>query len=158
MIYVWWTVTLLLMLVGLAGTLLPLLPGTSIILAAAVLHHFTVKQTVGWWTLGGLTVLTLLSYGVDLVSGTVGAKWFGATRWGAIGGIIGTIAGLFFGLIGIFVGPIVGVLIGELIGGKEIIPASKTTWGTLLGTTAGLVVRFLIAVVMIGWFLAAALR
>ena len=156
--YVWWTVTLVLMLIGLLGTLLPLLPGTSIILAAAVLHHFTVSRTVGWWTLGGLTALTLLSYGVDLVSGTVGAKWFGATRWGAIGGIIGTIAGLFFGFIGIFVGPIVGVLIGELIGGKEIVPASKSTWGTLLGTTAGLIVRFLIGLAMIGWFLLATWR
>src|SRR4051812_6423996 len=64
--YVWWTVTLMLMFIGLLGTLLPLLPGTSIILAAAVLHHFTVSRTVGWWTLGGLTALTLLSYGVDL--------------------------------------------------------------------------------------------
>lgn len=156
---VWWTVTIVLMLVGLLGTVLPLLPGTTIILAAAILHHFTVPadQSVGWWTLSGLIALTILSYAVDLVSGTIGAKWFGATRWGAIGGIIGAIVGLFFGLIGVFVGPLVGVLLGEVIGGKELLPAGKSTWGTLLGTTAGIIARFFIALLMIAWFLTAAL-
>jgi len=62
------------------------------------------------------------------------------------------------GLIGIFVGPLVGVLVGELLGGKGVLPAGKSTWGTLLGTTAGVVARVGIAVVMIGWFLLAALR
>ena len=50
-----------------------------------------------------------------------------------------------------------GVLIGELLGGKELLPAGKTTWGTLLGTTAGIVSKLAIALVMIGWFLVAAL-
>lgn len=156
---VWWTVTLLLMLVGLAGTVLPLLPGTTIILAAAILHHFMLgaELSVGWWTIGGLTVLTLLSYVLEVLSGTLGAKWFGATRWGILGGIIGAIVGIFFGIPGIFIGPLVGVLIGEMLGGKGLLPAGKSTWGTLLGTTAGMIGKFLIAVLMIGWFLAAAL-
>ena len=155
----WWTITLVLMFAGLAGTVLPLLPGTTIIFAAAVLHHYMlgVEQSVSWWTLSGLLVLMLLSHALDLVSGTLGAKWFGATRWGAIGGILGAIVGIFFGLIGIFVGPLVGVMLGELIGGKEIVPATKSTWGTLLGTTAGIVGKLLIAFLMIGWFLFAAL-
>ncbi len=159
MITVWWTVTLLLMFIGLVGTVLPLLPGTTVILGAAVLHHFMLgaEQSVGWWTLGGLLVLTLLSYAIDLVSGTIGAKWFGATLWGALGGILGAIVGLFFGIIGIFVGPLIGVLLGELLGGKELLPAGKSTWGTLLGTTAGMIGKVLIGVLMIGWFLLAAL-
>jgi uncharacterized protein YqgC (DUF456 family) len=146
------------MAAGLVGTLVPLLPGTAIILGAAVLEHFTVEpeHRVGWWTIAALAGLTLSSYVVDLVSGTVGAKWFGATRWGAVGGIIGTIVGLFFGIIGVFVGPLIGVLIGELIGGKELIPAGKSTWGTLLGTAAGMVARFVIASLMIAWFVVAA--
>ena len=158
--YVWWALSFILMFAGLIGTLLPLLPGTTIILCGAVLEQLTVEpeHRVGWWTIVGLTVLVLISYGVDLVSGTVGAKWFGATRWGAIGGIVGTIVGFFFGFIGIFLGPLIGVLIGELIGGKDLVPASKTTWGTLLGTGAGLIARFGIALVMIAWFLVAAFR
>jgi uncharacterized protein YqgC (DUF456 family) len=159
MITFWWTITLLLMLVGLIGTILPLLPGPTIILAAAILHRAALgeEQSVGWWTLGALIALTLLSYALDLISGSLGAKWFGATRWGAFGGLIGAVVGLFFGLIGVFVGPLIGVLLGELLGGKGLLPAGKSTWGTLLGTTAGIVGKLLIGLVMIGCFLAAAL-
>jgi len=155
----WWILTLLLMFIGLVGTVLPLVPGTTIILAAAIVHRIMLgePQSVGWWTLGGLVFLTLLSYALDLVSGALGAKWFGATRWGALGGIVGAIVGIFFGIIGIFVGPLIGVLIGELLGGKGLLPAGVSTWGTLLGTTAGIIGRLLIAIAMIAWFLLAAL-
>ncbi len=155
----WWCLTLLLMLIGLIGTVVPLLPGSVIILAAAVLHYLMLgaEHSAGWFTLIGLTVLMLLSQALDIVSGSIGAKWFGATRWGAIGGILGGVVGIFFGIIGIFVGPIVGVLVGELLGGKGILPAGRSTWGTLLGTTAGMIGKFVIGVVMIVWFLVAAL-
>lgn len=156
---VWWTLTLVVMFAGLLGTILPLLPGTTIILAAAVGHHLLLgeAQSIGWWTIAGLTLLTALSYLVDFVSGAMGAKYFGATRWGAIGGILGAIVGIFFGIVGIFIGPLVGALLGELLGGRGILPAGKSTWGTFLGTTAGIISKLLIAVVMIAWFLLAAL-
>src|SRR5436190_20098823 len=155
----WWSLTILLMLVGLVGTVVPLLPGTTIILGAAILHHLMMGEahSVGWWTIGGLGILTVLSFVIDFVSGAMGAKYFGATRWGAIGGIVGAIVGLFFGIIGIFVGPLVGVLAGELLGGKGVLPAGKSTWGTLLGTTAGMIGKFLLGVIMIAWFLLATL-
>ena len=155
----WWTLTLALMLVGLAGTILPLLPGTTIILGAAILHHFMLGEahSVGWWTIGGLGVLTVLSFGIDFVSGSLGAKWFGATRWGAIGGIVGALVGVFFFPLGLFLGPMIGVLLGELLGGKELLPAGKSTWGTLLGTTAGMIGKVGVGVAMIAWFLVAAL-
>ncbi len=153
---VWWTLTFLLMLLGLAGTFLPLIPGTILILAGAVLNHFTVGA-VGWPTLGVLLVLMLLAQALDIVSGSLGAKWFGATRWGAIGGILGAIVGLFFGIIGIFVGPLIGALIGELLGGKGILPAGKSSWGTLIGTTAGIAGKLAIGLLMVGWFLFAAM-
>jgi uncharacterized protein YqgC (DUF456 family) len=120
MIYVWWTLTVVLMLAGLAGTIVPVLPGTTIILAAAVLFHFTVHSThaLGWWPIGGLALLTIASYAVDLASGSIGAKWGGATKWGAIGGLVGTVVGLFFGIVGIFVAPLIGVLLGEWLSGR----------------------------------------
>jgi uncharacterized protein len=159
MLTLWWTITLLLMAVGLVGTVLPLLPGTTIILAAAILHRIMLgaAHSVGWWTIGALVALTLLSFAVELLSGSLGAKWFGATKWGAIGGIIGGIVGLFFGLVGVFVGPLIGVLLGELLGGKSLLPAGKSTWGTLLGTTAGMLGKVGIGLAMIVLFLAAAL-
>lgn len=154
-----WTLTILFMLIGLAGTLLPLLPGTTIILAAAIIHRLVLGEggSVGWWTLGGLIALTVVSYVVELLSGSLGAKWFGATRWGAIGGIVGAVVGMFFGLIGVFVGPLIGVLLGELLGGKGLLPAGKSTWGTIVGTTAGMVGKLAIGVLMVAWFLLAAL-
>lgn len=156
----WWILTVVLMLVGLVGTVVPLLPGTTIIFAAAVLHHLMLgeAQSAGWWTIGGLGVLMIVSHVIDFVSGAIGAKWFGATRWGAIGGILGALVGLFFFPLGLFLGPMLGVLLGELLGGKKLLPAGKSSAGTLLGTTAGFVAKFSIAAVMIVWFLIAALR
>ena len=92
--YLWWTLTSLLMALGLAGTVLPFIPGTSIILAGAVLYHFLV-QPIGWWNIAGIAGLTAASYVVDLLSSTIGARWAGATKWGALGGIIGTVVGLY---------------------------------------------------------------
>lgn len=152
----WWSLTILLMLVGLAGTVIPLVPGTVLILGGAVLNHFTL-HSIGWPTLLVLTGLMILAQALDIVSGAVGAKWFGATRWGAIGGILGAIVGLFFGIIGIFIFPLIGALVGELLGGKNLLPAGKSSWGTFIGTTAGIVGKLLIGVLMIAWFLVAAL-
>jgi len=151
----WWVLTSGLMLIGLVGTVVPLVPGTVLILVGAMVNYFTL-QSIGWGTLVGLTLLMILAQALDILSGAVGAKWFGATRWGAIGGILGAIVGLFFGLIGIFVGPLVGALLGELLGGKGILPAGKSGWGTFLGTTAGIVGKVAIGVIMIVWFALAA--
>ena len=155
----WWTLTLVLMLAGLIGTVVPVLPGTTVILAAAIMHHLALGEahSVGWWSIGALTVLAVLSYAVDFGSAAVGAKYFGATRWGAVGGIIGTIVGMFFFPLGIFIGPLVGVLLFELLGGQRLLPAGKSTWGTFLGTTAGIIGKLTIAGAMIAWFLIAAL-
>lgn len=153
---VWWVLTAGLMVVGLVGTLVPLVPGTILILCGAVLNHFTL-HSIGWPTLIVLTVFMLLAQALDILSGAMGAKYFGATRWGAIGGILGAIVGFFFGLPGLFIGPLAGAIIGELLGGKGVLPAGKSGWGTFLGTTAGMIGKFAIGVIMIGWFTVAAL-
>jgi len=152
----WWFLTIFLMLAGLAGTVLPLVPGAILILLGAAVNFFAIGS-VGWGTLVVLTLLTILTQALDFVSGAAGAKWFGATRWGAIGGILGAIVGLFFGLPGLFVGPLAGAIAGELLGGKGLLPAGKSGWGTFLGTTAGLIGKLAIAIFMIGWFAVAAL-
>lgn len=152
----WWTVTVFMMAIGLVGTIVPLLPGSILILGGAIICHFFLG-VIGWPTLIALTVLMLLAQALDIVSGSLGAKWFGATRWGAIGGILGAVVGLFFGLIGIFVGPLIGAVVGEVLGGKGILPAGKSGWGTLVGTTAGMIGNFLIGLVMVLSFLVGAL-
>jgi uncharacterized protein YqgC (DUF456 family) len=147
------------MVVGLVGTVIPLLPGTTIIFAAAVIHRVMLgeEHSVGWWTLGGLLILTIVSHVLDFASGSLGAKKFGATRWGVLGGLVGTILGMFFFPWGLLLGPVLGVLAGELIGGQELVRAGKSTWGTVLGTTAGIIANAGIGVVMVCWFLVAAL-
>ncbi|MGC1480078.1 MAG: DUF456 domain-containing protein [Chthoniobacterales bacterium] len=151
----WWSLTIFLMVLGLLGTVVPLIPGSILILAGGILSHVFL-HAVGWPTLIALTVLMLLSQALDIVSGSLGAKWFGATRWGAVGGILGAIVGIFFGLIGIFVGPLVGAVVGEVLGGKGILPAGRSGWGTLVGTTAGIIGKFAVGLIMIAWFLVAA--
>lgn len=154
----WWTLVVLLMLAGIAGNFVPMMPDTVLVLAGAVVHKVALDPDgtiVSWWTIAGLFVLMVISYVIDFVSGAIGAKYFGATRLGAIGGVLGAIVGMFFFPIGLFVGPIVGVLLGEIIGGKELIAAGKSTWGTVLGTTAGIVVKIGITAVMIAWFVLA---
>lgn len=156
--WLWWTLTIGFMLVGLIGTVVPLLPGTTLIFAGAVVHRLTLDPdgaAVSWWTIGGLLVLMIVSHIVDFISGAVGAKYFGATRLGAIGGIVGALVGMFFFPLGLFLGPIAGVLIGEIIGGKELVAAGKSTWGTLLGTTAGLIVKLALALAMVLWWVLA---
>ena len=151
----WWTLIILLIVVGVIGTFVPLLPGTTLILAGAVVHKLVFTEgphALSWWVIGGMFVLMIVSYAIDFISGAVGAKYFGATRWGAVGGLVGAIVGIFFGLPGIFIGPLVGVLAGELIGGKQLVAAGKSTWGTLLGTTAGMIAKLVIAMVMVGMF------
>ncbi len=84
-----------LMALGLFGAVFPVIPDSLFILAGAFLHHFTVRpdHTVGWWTLGVLTGLCILAHVVDFTAGAMGARKFGASKWGAAGGIIGGIVG-----------------------------------------------------------------
>lgn len=150
----WWTLIALLMLAGLCGTVFPLLPDTPLIVGAAVVHHFVFgARGASWTTLLVLTLLMLVSLALDFVSGSMGAKYFGATRWGAIGGILGAVVGIFYGPVGLFAGPLAGVLLGELLGGKGLLPAGRSAWGSFLGTVAGMAGKLAIAVVMIGVFL-----
>jgi uncharacterized protein YqgC (DUF456 family) len=154
----WWSVTLVLMAVGLIGTVLPILPGTSVILGAAVLHRVMLgaDKSIGWRSLTILVALTLASYVLDFAGGYLGARRFGATRWGMFGAFAGALIGLFFGLPGLLLGPIIGAIAGEIIGGKRLISAGRAGWGALLGNLAGMLGKLVIALAMVSWFLVAA--
>ena len=150
-----WLIVIVLFAVGLIGTVLPIFPGTTIILAAAILHRVMMgaEKSVGWGTLLVLILLTAGSYAFDLLSSYVGARHFGATRWGMFGAVVGVLVGLFFGIIGLFVGPVVGAIAGELIGGKRLVAAGRAGWGSLLGNLAGILGKLAIALLMIVIFL-----
>src|SRR5215467_1188174 len=151
----WWFLTIALFAVGLIGTVVPVLPGTTIILAAAILHRMMLgaDKSIGWRTIIVLVLLTFATYAIDLLAGYFGAKYFGATKWGTFGAILGALVGLFFGLIGLFVGPVIGAIIGEVIAGKRMIDAGGAGWGRLLGNIGATLAKLIIALAMISIFL-----
>ena len=153
-----WFLAIVLMAVGLIGTVLPVVPGTVIILAAALIHQMMLgtEKSLGWWNIAGLVLLTLLSYAVEFAGGYFGAKRFGATKWGAFGAMLGAIVGLFFPFPGLIIGPIVGAVVGELLAGKRLVSAGRAGWGTLLGNLAGMLAKLTIALLMVSWFLVTA--
>ncbi|RBP45824.1 hypothetical protein DES53_102206 [Roseimicrobium gellanilyticum] len=149
-----WSLTITLLIVGLAGTVLPLLPGPFIIFVAAIAHKFLRPETgISWWSIAALTVMLIVAYAVDFFSGAMGTKWFGGSKWGVAGVLIGGVVGLFFGFIGLIIGPIIGGLVAELLlARKEMGPAVKATWGSVVGTTVGLAARVGISLAMIAVF------
>ena len=154
----WWFIAIILMAAGLIGTVLPVFPGTTIILFAAVLHRIMLgpEKSIGWRAISILILLTLISYALDFASGYWGARRFGASRWGMLGAALGAIIGIFFGIIGLFVGPVIGAIAGEFVAGKKMIAAGRAGWGSLLGTFGGMIAKLLIALAMITIFLMSA--
>ena len=148
---VWWLIAVVFMAVGLVGTVLPILPGTTIILAAAMVHRVMVgpEKGMSWWAVAILVALTLISYAIEFASSYFGTKYFGATKWGVLGAIVGGILGLFTGFVTLLVLPIVGAIIGELIAGKQLVAAGKAGWGALLGNLAGMIGKLFIGLAMV---------
>jgi uncharacterized protein YqgC (DUF456 family) len=141
-----------LIIVGFLGTFLPVLPGPILIVTGAVIHRLWLgpEHSLSWLTLGLLAFLLLCSIVADNLASAMGAKWFGATKWGMYGAIAGGVVGLFFGIIGLLAGPLIGAFAGELLLARKRISGSlKSTWGTLVGTAAGVLVRGGLAIAML---------
>src|SRR6478736_7585246 len=151
----WWLLTVILFAIGLIGTVLPVFPGTIIILAGALLHRLMLgpEKGIGWRTIAILVLLTLATYALDFLSGYFGARFFGATRWGMFGALLGALIGIFFGIGGLFIGPVIGAVTGEFIAGKRMIDAGRAGWGSLLGNIGGMIAKLVIALAMITIFL-----
>jgi uncharacterized protein YqgC (DUF456 family) len=148
----------ILVLVGLAGIILPALPGIPLIFAGMLLAAWTDGfDKVGPGLLVALGVLTLLSVAVDFWAAAVGAKRVGASRLAIVGAVVGTFAGLFFGPLGLFVGPFAGAVVGELLHGRRLDAggmglATKVGFGTWLGIVFGIALKLMLAFAMLGLF------
>lgn len=146
-------VAALLMLVGLAGTVLPALPGIPLMFVGMVLAAWAGGfDYVGWGWLVALGILTLLSLGIDLLAASMGAKRVGASRLALAGAVLGTLVGIFFGPLGLFAGPFVGALAGELIQRRDLGQATKVGVGTWFGIVLGTVLKVGLAFAMLGLF------
>ena len=153
-----WVLSVVLIVVGVAGTVLPALPGTLFVLGGIVLGAWIDDFTrVGWVVVTIVSVLAVLAWVLDYVAGLLGARKAGASRQAIIGAALGTVAGLFMGLVGVLFMPLVGAAIGEFIAQKDHQRAVKVGVATWLGIMAGLVSKVVIAFMMIGLFIGALL-
>jgi uncharacterized protein YqgC (DUF456 family) len=152
-----WLVTGCLLVLGLVGTLVPFLPGHLILFFAAVGHWLMLRAESGveWWTFVVLGVVLVVSQVFEFLSGAMGARWFGGTRWGAAGAMIGGILGMFFIPLGLILGPLIGAIFCEFaFAKKEARLATVSGVGSVLGTVAGMVVKVVVGVLMIVWLVA----
>lgn len=148
-------ITGILILAGLAGTLLPFLPGAPLIFIAAFLYAwYTGFTTIAVGTLLLLLGLTVLSEILDRASSLIGAKKFGASRWGLYGAFLGGVLGLIFGgMVGVILGPFLGAFLLEVLHGRPPREAIRTGWGAFLGMLGGALGKLFIALLMVGIFL-----
>lgn len=163
----WWVLAIGLMLVGVLGSVLPVLPGTVLVLGGAVLGAWIdgfAKVSVG--ALVWIGVLAVLAWATDYLAAMLGAKKAGASRLAVIGAAVGTVLGVFTGFVGLLFMPLAGALAGEYwaqrqklggfqdgadhaAAGRQAARVGLATWiGMLLGTVVKLVLTFL----MIGSF------
>ena len=153
-----WILCVALILLGLAGTVLPVLPGTVLvwggIVVGAWIDDFNRVSTV---TVLVISAVGMLAWALDYAAGLMGAQKAGASRQALMGAALGTIAGLFMGLVGVLFMPLLGAALGEYLARKDRNRAAKVGLATWIGIMVGLVAKVVLAFVMVGIFIAALL-
>jgi len=151
-----WLTGVTVVVLGLAGVVLPGLPGAWLIVAGLVLVAAADGFLhVGVPTLVLIGVIGLASYGIDFAAAALGTRRMGASPRAMLGAALGTVAGLFFGLPGLVLGPFVGAVIGELSVRRDIRQAGRAGVAAWVGFVLGMVAKVAAAFVMIGIFVAA---
>lgn len=153
-----WIVAVALIVVGVAGVVLPALPGIGLVFAGILLAAWIGEfAVIGVWTVALLGVLAAIGVTVDYVATTIAAQRAGASRQGLIGAAIGTVAGVFTGLVGLVLMPLVGAAIGEFLARRDTLRAGRVGLATWLGLLAATVAKLAIVFTMVGIFVAALL-
>jgi hypothetical protein len=146
-----------LIIAGLAGIFVPFLPDVPFILLGAFIYGLYDRfEHIGFWTYFILIILALFITIIDYLSTTIGARKFGASRYGIIGGITGMIIGLLLGSVfGLVIGFIAGAVLGEILSGRDLRKSLKSGGGAVIGFLGGTLVKLFVALVMIAVFLVA---
>jgi uncharacterized protein YqgC (DUF456 family) len=145
----------ILVVVGVLGTVLPVLPGVLFVFGGLFLAAWAQDfSRVGWVGLTLVGVLAALAFAADFVASLLGAKRVGASPKALIGAALGGFIGVFFGLPGILLGPFIGAVAGELIARGGLKQAAKVGVGTWLGLAIAAVAKLVLAFLMIGTFAA----
>lgn len=150
----WWLLAGLLVIAGLAGTVVPALPGVPLVLAGLFIGAWIGDfAAVSWVTLGILTLLAVIAQVVDFLASAFGAHYAGAGIRAFWGATIGAIVGIFFGVLGMVLGPFIGAVLGEISGGAGLRQSSRAGLGAWLGMLFATAIKLAIAFLMIGIFI-----
>ncbi|MBV9462595.1 MAG: DUF456 family protein [Verrucomicrobiae bacterium] len=148
-----WILAIVCVIAGIAGTVLPALPGAPLVfvglLLAAWADHF---HKVGWPTLVILGLLTILTLVAEIAATSLGAKKGGASKWAAFGAGVGLIVGMFFALPGIILGPFIGAVLGEFAVRRDWQQAGRAGTAAWLGLLAGTLAKLVLVFIMVGVF------
>jgi uncharacterized protein YqgC (DUF456 family) len=151
-----WVIAVLLIVVGVAGTVLPALPGVPLIFGGVLLAAWIGDfQRISVFTVVVLAILAVLGIVIDYIAAALSAKRAGASKEGIIGAAIGTLAGIATGLWGLLFMPLVGAAVGEFIAHKDALRAGKVGAATWFGLLVGTAIKLAIAFTMVGVFIAA---
>ncbi len=147
----------LFMLVGIIGSFLPVLPGPPLSWVGLLLLYLSKTVPDDWVFLGITLAVALFVFTLDYIIPVVGTKKFGGTKAGMLGTTIGLLVAIFFpvfGIFGIVIWPFLGALIGELLNKAESKDAMKAAFGSFLGFLTGTFLKFVVAVIYLGFFIA----
>jgi uncharacterized protein len=148
--YVILSLAVLLMLVGLAGAIIPLLPGTTLMFVVVLLQKWLLPETLPWVAVAWIGGFWLLSLVVDFGCAVLGARVFGGSKWGMAGASGGALVGMFFSLPALLLGTLLGATLAEKLGAKRSTGHSlRAGVGATAGFLFGTVVRFAFAVTML---------
>ena len=149
-----WIIGAILTFTGLAGLLLPLVPGAPLLFLGLLLGAWAEGfRYIGVWTLLLLAGMAALTYVVEFVASILGVKKYGGSRRAMVGAALGGLVGIFLGIPGILFGPFVGAVMGELSLQRSLDEASRAGFGTVVGLAIGVAGKFAIGIAMIGMFL-----
>lgn len=137
------------LLTGVAGCFLPMIPGPPIAYVGMLCLHFTDAVQFSTTALLVWSALVILSVVLDYVIPSVGAKYFGGSKWGTWGCVVGTVLGLLVMPWGIILGPFIGAFIGELIGARGTVAAIKSGLGSLIGFILGTFMKLVLCIYFI---------
>lgn len=146
--------TVILFILGILGTVLPVLPGATLIWAGMLLYGILTGfsgLSFTFFLLQGMAVV--LAWGIDYLATALGTRYSGGSKSAVWGAALGLLLGLIFlGPAGIIFGPFLGALAGELLRGTPTDKALRSSLGALIGVMGGLVLKLVIVAVMIYWF------
>jgi uncharacterized protein YqgC (DUF456 family) len=151
----WLVLGTLLMLAGLAGCILPFLPGPPLCYIALLIQQLQIDPPYSTNFLVGWAIVTVVVTGLDYVIPIYGTKKFGGTKYGMWGCIIGLVAGLWMGPVGILIGPFVGAFIGEFLANSSSDQALRAAYGSFVGFLMGTLLKLIACFVMVWYFVQA---